>query len=209
VLYVVANPAPERRSVSRQMGKYFTEAYVRTNPRARVTVVDLCAEGLPFINREYVELVYYGEKKEKLSAETEKLVELVEKYIVQLREADEVVIAAPMYTLSIPAILKAYFELIASRLYYFYGKKMLSLKPVVCLLTRDGFYPPGLAVADPRFPYMNVQETLLTAALGFLGLSRSPRFIIAGGLDRKEYIPRAIVMARREIDAYVAVNARK
>ncbi|HBA59610.1 MAG TPA: hypothetical protein DCZ92_02060 [Elusimicrobia bacterium] len=209
ILCVIANPAPERRSVSRHMAKHFIETYAKANPAAKVTVLDLCEEGLPFINREYVEVVYYGEKKDKLSAETEKLISLVEKYIGQLKEADEIVIATPMYTLSIPAVLKAYLELIASRLYYFYSRKMLSPKPVLCLLTRDGFYPPGLAVRDPRFPYMNVQETILTAALSFLGLAREPKFIVAGGLDRKEYIPRAIALARKEIEAYVAASARK
>ena len=108
-----------------------------------------------------------------------------------------------------PAILKAYFEMIASRLYYFYKKKMLAPKPVVCLITRDGFYPADCRLTDPRFPFPNVQETLLSAAIGFLGLSKTPKFIAAQGLDMKARLPQIVAGAIREIDAYVAQNALK
>ena len=204
VLYIVANPAPMEKSVSRQLGEHFIKTCVKANPLARVTVVDLYREGLTFINQEYVDIVYRKEKKKNISRETKKLIALVEKYIKQLREADEVVIATPMYTLSIPAILKAYLEMIASRLYYFYDRKMLEPKPVLCILSRDGDYPPGGKVSGPGYPYPNVQETILSAAIFFLGLSKNVKFIAASGLGEPERIPQILSKAKREIEEYVA-----
>lgn len=209
LLYIVANPKKTEKAISRQLGEYFISKYQKLNPYTKVTIVDLYKEGLSYINEEYVDIVFYKEKKKKISPETENLLNLVEKYIKQLREADEIVIATPMFTLAIPAILKSYFEMIASRLYYYYDKNMLSPKPVTCIITRDGIYPPNGQPMVPGFRYINAQETMLKAALDFLGLSKNPKFIICEGLERKEYQPISILKAKKAIDEYVSLNATR
>ena len=204
ILYIVANPAPLGKSVSRQLGEHFIKTCKKADPLTKVTVVDLYQEGLTFITQEYVDIVYYKDGKKDISPETRNLIVLVEKYIKQLRGADEVVIVPPMYTLSIPAILKAYFEMIASRLYYFYDGKMLEPKPVLCILSRDGVYPPGGELSAPGFIYPNVQEALLSAAVSFLGLARKIKVIAASGLGEKENIPQILAKAKSEIEEHVA-----
>jgi len=208
LLYIVANPKSTQKAISKQLGEYFINKYQKTNPYTKVTIVDLYKEGLTYINEEYVDMVFYKEKKTKISEETQNLLNLVEKYIKQLKEADEIVIATPMYTLSIPAILKSYLEMIASRLYYFYGQ-MLPPKKVTCIITRDGIYPPGGVSTTPGFKYINAQETMLKAALDFLGLSKDPTFIICEGLYNRNYNQIAMLKTKKQIDEYIMINANK
>lgn len=202
VLYIVANPMPLEKSVSRQMGKLFMDARLKAAPKTKFTTLDLCEEGLTFINREYVEAVYH-KSKAPVSAETGRLMGLADKYIALLRAADEVVFATPMYTLSIPAVLKAFLELVASRLYYYEGR-MLEPRPTVCLLSRDGDYRADGKADPPHYPYMNVQETILTAAIGFLGLSHDVKFITATALGDPDRGDEMRKKAMREVEEFAA-----
>ncbi|MDA8131168.1 MAG: NAD(P)H-dependent oxidoreductase [Elusimicrobia bacterium] len=202
VLYVVANPMPLEKSVSRQMGKRFMDARLKAAPKTKFTTLDLCEEGLTFINREYVEAVYH-KSKAPVSAETKRLMALADKYIKLLRDADEVIFATPMYTLSIPAVLKAFLELVASRLYY-YEERMLEPRPTVCLLSRDGDYRADGKADPPHYPFMNVQETILTAAIGFLGLSHDVKFIAATALGDPDRGKERKEKAMREVEEYAS-----
>jgi FMN-dependent NADH-azoreductase len=49
---------------------------------------------------------------EDLSAEDKKIATIQNKFVRQILEADEIVISVPLWNFSLPAILKAYFDLI-------------------------------------------------------------------------------------------------
>ncbi len=206
LLYIVSNPKSKEKAISKQLGEYFVKRYCEKNPRTRVIEVDLYKEGLTYITEEYLDIVYYKKELRKVGKSTKRLLELVEKYISQLENSDEVVIATPMYTLSIPAILKSYFEMVASRLYYYYGGRLLKQKPVVCIITRDGMYPPDGQPTAVGYNYINAQETMLRAALDFIGLSKNPRFILCEGLIKKERHEKLIEETKKKIDEYINLN---
>ncbi|MBP5286704.1 MAG: NAD(P)H-dependent oxidoreductase [Elusimicrobiales bacterium] len=202
LLCIVSNPGNPRRSVSKAMGEYYLKKYMDEHPGAEITKVDLCSEGLPFLNEEYVDYIYYGDKKEKFNEQTSKLLKLVQKYVKQLKEADDVIFVTPMYTLAVPAILKAYFETVASYSYYL-KKELFQPKNVLCLISRDGVYPKTGRTEGDRQSYLDAQETVLAAAIGFLGLSQNPDFIDISNLYSKKELPQTIRNVKERIDRYV------
>jgi len=208
LLYIVSNPRKMEKAISKQLGEYFIAKYQKENPYTKVTAVDLYKEGLTYINEEYVEIISHEKEITKASKQTAHLLKLADKYIQQIKDADEIVMATPMYTLTIPSILKSYLEMIASKLFY-YHRQILSPKPVVCIITRDGIYPPNGQPSLPDFKYINAQEITLRAALDFLGLSKTPHFIVCEGLIEKKDQAVSISKAQKAIDEYVSLNARK
>lgn len=201
LLCLIANPASSRRSVSKAMGEYYLRMYKSENPDAEITRLDLSKEGLPFINEEYVDYVYYKDSSKELSPETKKLFSLAEKFSKQLMDADDIVIISPMYTLSIPAMLKAYFETVASYSYYYKNNEMFNHKNVLCIISRDGTYPKS-GRSDGKPAYLNVQESILAAALEFLGLSSNPDFIAISNLFSRKDLPKTIADAKKKIELY-------
>lgn len=205
LLCIIANPGNPRRSVSKAMGEYYINAYSKANPGAEISRIDLAKEGLPFITQEYVDFVYYRDKSVRQDDSTKKLLELAEKYCDMIRAADELLIVAPMYTLSIPAVLKAFFETVASYSYYLKDKSMFSPKKVLCLISRDGTYPKYGRSKEKNGPgYFNVQETILAAALDFLGLSSNPDFIDISNLYSRNMLPKTILRTKKRIEGYVS-----
>lgn len=203
LLCIIANTANPRRSVSKAMGEYYLSAYLKANPGAEIEKLYLPGEGLTFINEEYVDAVYYKDDSRQLSPETRNLMDLAEKYSEKLRMADEILIVTPMYTMSIPAVLKAFFETVASYSYYYNDKKLFDAKDVICLISRDGSYERKMPSASKESPFINTQETVIAAALGFLGLSKNPDFIDISGLGARENLPKAIIQAKKRIDLYI------
>ncbi len=96
-------------------------------------------ESISFISEEYVDAVF--KEVVDVTEETEQLLRKADYYIHLLRQADRIVVACPMWTFSIPSILKAFFELVSSRLFYYY-RLTIDDKPVACILARHGRYLP-------------------------------------------------------------------
>jgi len=91
--------------------------------------------------------------------------------IQELREADEIVIGAPMYNFAIPAPLKAWIDQVVrvgqTVLFQESGPKgLLSGKKVYVITSRGGAFRPGTPTG--RFDY---QEPYLRHILAFIGLT--------------------------------------
>ena len=82
---------------------------------------------------------------------------------------------------------------------------MFKPKKVLCLISRDGTYPKQ-GRSEERFGpgYINVQETILAAALDFLGLSSDPDFIDISNLFTRNMLPQTIARTKKRIDGYIA-----
>ncbi|QIZ50521.1 FMN-dependent NADH-azoreductase [Dickeya zeae] len=93
-------------------------------------------------------------------------------YIDELFSADIIVIGVPMYNFSIPSQLKAWLDrvLVAGRTFHYTANGPEGLLPagkkVYIASTRGGVYSGTSPVA-----HLDHQETLLTAALNFIGLT--------------------------------------
>ena len=135
------------------------------------------AEGLPFVDADWV-LATNTPEEERSDAQRRTLAfsdELVE----ELKAADILVIAAPIYNFSIPATLKAWIDMIARvRLTFRYtenGPVGLLEGKKAYVLTPSGGVPVGSPV-DFATPY-------LRHALGFVGIT-DVHIVGARGADR-------------------------
>jgi FMN-dependent NADH-azoreductase len=194
LLYISASARSGLNSTSNMLGDFFCRQYKEHNSEAEINYINLAQEPIEFINEEYVDFINHKLSHENLSEKTIKMLQLTEKYIKMLRYADKILISTPMYTLSVPAILKAFFELIASRMFYDLGDSF-SKKKVCCIITRDGVYHKNNRD--------NVQEHTIRAFFNFMGLSSGVDFICAEGLYIEERQESVINNTKEKILNYI------
>lgn len=181
ILYIPCSPRPENISSSRQVGKYFIDEFLKNNKKYQLDILDLSKNKPDFINDEYTCFIDKKITYDKLSDYTKRLVKLTDDYIFRLRNVEIIVFSLPMYTLSIPSVLKCFFELTASRLFYGMHNKLYN-KKICCVLTRDGVY-------DENSDMKSVQEASVISACKFIGLGDKVQFITVEGLYyKKEFI---------------------
>lgn len=106
VLYIKANLKPEGESRTFKVSDAFIEDYKKQNPNDEVITLDLYEEGIDFLRPQDLGDIF-GPKTEDSKNHP------VLKYAYQFAEADKYIIAAPMWNLSIPAILKAYIDYVS------------------------------------------------------------------------------------------------
>ena len=106
VLYIKANIKLEGQSRTFRVSDNFIEEYKRLNPEDEIITLDLYKEGIDFLRPEDLGVVF-GPKTEESKKHP------ILKYAYQIVEADKIVVAAPMWNLGSPAILKAYFDYVS------------------------------------------------------------------------------------------------
>lgn len=106
VLYIKANVKPEGQSRTFKVSDSFIEEYKKNNPNDEIITLDLYKEKIDFLKGEDLGVVF-GPKNEESRNHP------VLKYSYQFAEADKYIIAAPMWNLSVPAILKAYIDYVS------------------------------------------------------------------------------------------------
>lgn len=115
LLYITANSKPEKLSTSKTIGRQFINRFVSKNPDYVVEELDLYTEYIPEINhiifKKRAELVS-GAEYEKLSENDKKSIDRINELCGQFLSADTYVIAAPMWSVSYPSILKKYIDCI-------------------------------------------------------------------------------------------------
>ena len=122
----------------------------------------------------------------------------------QFKEADTVVIGAPMYNFTIPSQLKAWIDriLVAGETFRYTETGVEGLagdKRVIVAIARGGLYGE-----DSGQRSVEHAERYLTSVFGFIGIT-APQFIIAEGLKvSDEMKAQAIASARGEIGKLAA-----
>ena len=159
VLYIKANIKNEGESMTFKVSDSFVVEYMKNNPQDEVIVLDLYKEKIDFLRPEDLGVVF-GPKNEDSKKHP------VLKYAYQFAEADKYIIAAPMWNLSFPAILKAYLDYISvTGITFKYTHEgavgLLEHQKAVYIVTRGGTYTGS--------PYeMGVRY--LRTLLGFFGV---------------------------------------
>ncbi len=133
------------------------------------------------------------------------LADIAVPYADQVIAADIIVIGAPMYNFTIPSQLKSWIDriLITGKTFK-YGADGIPVglvpagKKVFIASSRGGAYSEGSPVA-----FLDHQETLLKAALGFIGLT-DITIIRAEGVAVPDLKPAAIAGAQAQIAAITA-----
>ena len=106
VLYIKANIKEEGQSRTFQVSDHFVEMYKKNHPEDEIITLDLYKEGIDFLRPQDLDSVF-GPKTEESKQHP------VLKYAYQFQEADKYIFAAPMWNLSMPAILKAYLDYVS------------------------------------------------------------------------------------------------
>jgi FMN-dependent NADH-azoreductase len=158
-----------RNSVSRQLTAKFVEHWRKENLEGEVIERDLVATALPHITDEWVQAAHSDPAS--LTTEQKLVLASSDALIEELRQADEIVIGAPMYNFTIPAPLKAWIDQVVrvgkTVLYRESGPEgLLKGKRVYVITSRGGGYRPG--TPTDRFDY---QEPYLRHILAFIGLT--------------------------------------
>lgn len=158
-----------KNSVSRQLTSEFVQSWRTQHPGSQVMERDLATTNLPLITDEWVQAVHSDPAGH--TAAQKLLLATSDALIRELREADQIVIGAPMYNFAIPAPLKAWIDQVVRAgqtvLFQQSGPKgLLQGKKVYVITSRGGAFRPG--TPTERFDY---QEPYLRHILAFIGLT--------------------------------------
>lgn len=108
VLFVKANDRTNHESVSVQLYNTFLSSYQKSHRDDQLIELDLFQESLPYMNADLINGRIKKRKGEPLLASEEKITSLAEQYIDQFMQADKIIIAFPLWNLSIPGVLHTY-----------------------------------------------------------------------------------------------------
>lgn len=122
-------------------------------------------KGLPFIDEQWIN-ANFTDPEQRQDAQKEVLA-LSDSLVKELQDADKIVIASPIYNFSIPAVLKAWVDLIArARLTFRYtenGPEGLLQNKTAYLVMASGGVPIGSE--------MDLATKYLKQVMGFIGIT--------------------------------------
>ena len=189
ILYIKANIKQEGESRTFKVSDSFVEEYKKNNPNDEVVVLDLYKENIDFLRPEDLGVIF-GPKNEE-SKNNPKL-----KYAYQFAEADKYIIAAPMWNLSFPAILKAYIDYVSvAGITFKYTAEgpvgLLGGKKALHITSRGGVY------GDSPF---EMGDKYLRTIFGFYGIQDIQTIAVEGvdivGVDVDAKVQESIEVAK-------------
>lgn len=159
VLYIKANIKNEGESRTFKVSDSFVEEYKKNNPEDEIITLDLYKENIDFLRHDDLGKLF-GPKDEESKNNS------ILKYAYEFADADKYIIAAPMWNLSFPAILKAYIDYVSvSGITFKYTAEgpvgLLNNKKAVHIVSRGGGYDNS--------PY-EMGDRYLRTILGFFGI---------------------------------------
>lgn len=174
VLYIKANIKPEGQSRTYRISDSLIEEYKANNSQDEIITLDLYEEDIDFLKTEDLGAVF-GPKNEDSKNHP------ILKYAYQFAEADKYIIAAPMWNLSIPAILKAYIDYVSvTGITFKYTAEgpvgLCTDKKAVFVSSRGGEYSNGPAAQ------FEMGERYIRTILGFFGIT-DVQSVVAENVD--------------------------
>ncbi len=154
------------------------ENYIKNVDQANLTVRDLAAEPLPVLDFAIATAL---RATEDLSEQQQQVVDLSNTLIEEIKTADTLIIAAPMYNFTIPTQLKNWIDLIArAGVTFKYTENgvqgLIEGKKAIVVTTRGGIHKD--LPTDTMTPY-------LRTVLGFIGIT-DVEFVYAEALNMGE-----------------------
>jgi len=163
--------SPRSASVSSRLAATFVTKWLQGHPDSIVIHRNTSRERIPYLDEATIEA--FCTPAAALSLAQKQAVASSDKLVDELLAADVVVLAAPMWNLSIPASLKAWIDLIVreGRTFAFTPQGVAPLMPpgkrVFVFTARGGAYPLG-----SPFHALDYQEPYLRLILGIIGLTQ-------------------------------------
>jgi FMN-dependent NADH-azoreductase len=165
-ILVVDSAATGESSVSRKLTRALADTLQRRDPAARIVRRDVGAAPIPHLSEATVPAIRAGLAE---TAEAERALALSNELIAELKEADVIVIGAPMYNFGMPSTLKAWFDhVLRAGITFRYSEAgpegLVTGKKAIVVEARAGLYSEGPGAA------MDSQEPHLRTLLGFMGI---------------------------------------
>jgi FMN-dependent NADH-azoreductase len=163
---------------SSKLAQRFVADWQASHPDGRVITRDLASDPVPHLTAERFQA--FLSQPEARTEEQRSHAEFSDALIEEIKSADTIVFAVPMYNFSVPSTLRAYFDHIARAGVTFRytasgAEGLLKGKKAYVFITRGGFYADA---ADTQTPY-------LKQFLGFIGIT-DVSFVFAEGLGLGE-----------------------
>ena len=166
-------------SVSRKLTAAYAETWKSKNAGGKVVYRDLAATDLPFVDMNWIAGAYSS--PDQHTPENKQALQLSDTLIAELKEADEIVVGAPMYNFTIPARLKAWIDHIVRIGVTFNagpngyeGLLKEKSRKAAFIISSGGDYTPG----GPAEKY-NQEGPYLQSIFGFLGITDT-KVILSG-----------------------------
>lgn len=187
----------EHNSISRQLMRQFLDYWQQKYPQAEIVYRDLNKQPINHLSSELL-----GAKQKAsvdLSPSLKEELELSEQLVNEFINADELIIAAPMYNFTLPSQLKAWIDrvLVAGRTFKYTEQGVVGLageKKVTIISTRGNHYSSDAVMKSKDF-----QEDYLKLIFDFVGI-QDVTIVRAEGLHINESIRvKSINLAEQEI----------
>jgi FMN-dependent NADH-azoreductase len=185
------------QAASSQLAERFVAEWRTRNPGGHVITRDLAADPVPHLTAERFQA--FGTPPEARTPEQQAVVEYSDALINELRAADTIVLAVPMYNFGVPSTLKTYFDHVGRAgvtfRYTSAGPEgLLTGRRAYVFLTRGGIYG---GEQDTQAPY-------LRQFLRFIGIESE--FVFAQGLAYgDEARQKSLAQAHQQIAGLVPV----
>ena len=151
-------------SVTRKISNLLVQQISDNQGQSAIVNRDL-ANGLPFVDEKWIEANFTA--PEERTARHRKALSFSDSLVKEMQQADHIVIASPIYNFSIPAVLKAWVDLVArAKLTFKYtdnGPVGLLEGKKAYLVMASGGVPIGSA--------LDFASTYLKQALAFIGIN--------------------------------------
>ena len=180
LLQITVSPRGQH-SISRRLGEAAARAWKDNNPGGRVIERDVARTPLTFIDVDWIAGAFSPPERQNESHK--KALALSDELVAELLEADEIILATPMYNFSVPAALKAWIDHVvrAGKTFRYTaagrpeGLLADKNKKVLAIIASGGSYVDGsgLTALDHEVPYLR----FIFAYMGITDVS----FVQAGG----------------------------
>jgi FMN-dependent NADH-azoreductase len=166
-ILIIDSAATGEASVSRRLTRALADTLQRRDPAARIVHRDVGSAPIPHLTEATVPAIRAGIVE---TPEAERALALSNELVAELKEADVIVIGAPMYNFGMPSTLKAWFDhVLRAGITFRYSEAgpegLVTGKKAVVVEARAGLYSEGPAAA------MDSQEPHLRTLLGFMGVT--------------------------------------
>nr|WP_302596706.1 NAD(P)H-dependent oxidoreductase [uncultured Cellulosilyticum sp.] len=206
LLYITASPSPEDKSISKKLGRYLVENFIKKHSEYEVQELDLYSTNIPEVWPTYltdeIKLVT-GADYDKLSAEDKKAVDRIDELGDQFVKADAYIIASPMWDLSFPARFKMYIDCIClgGKVINFQGDKQ---KPEPLLNDKERFMI-YLQTSGGDFPFfieskVNHGVSYCKDLFKGLGIKHFEKILVEGVIQYEENPEKYLDKAFEQID---------
>ena len=207
-LLCIMSSARKNRSISRLLADRFVNNWRIIHPDGKVIIRDVGCEPPSAISEAWIEAAFTPEKEH---TETNKQILIKSNLFLQeIYDADEIVIATPMYNFGMPSQLKAYFDQIIRIGKSFeiiqdnenpYKGLIMDKQTTIIIVAGNGDLLRGGVLE-----FLDFLEPHIQALLNFIGIT-SLKFIRVGYAESKDdRFVESLELANSEIDSFFEQN---